>query len=134
MDDLEQLEKDCFSTPWSYDSLVYELSNPLAVFRVAEIGGAVAGYMGMQHIMDEGYICNIAVSPRYRRNGVATALMEVMIDYAKENDMAMMTLEVRPSNTGAREFYKKFDFKQVGERKNFYSNPQENALILTHKF
>lgn len=131
---LEQLEKICFSSPWSFDALVSELSNPLAVFRVAEIDGEVAGYVGMQHIVDEGYICNIAVFPQYRRRGVAASLMDALYEYAKENDMATISLEVRESNGPAQEFYKKFDFEVVGERKNFYSNPQENALIMTKTF
>ncbi len=131
---LEQLEKQCFSTPWSYDALVSELSNPLAVFRVAEIDGQVAGYVGMQHVVDEGYICNIAVFPQYRRLGVATRLMECLMDYAKEQDMEMISLEVRPSNLGAIRFYEKFGFEQEGRRRDFYSNPTEDALILTKRF
>ena len=75
IEELERLEKECFSTPWSFDALVSELSNPLAVFRVAEIGGRVAGYVGMQHIVDEGYICNIAVFPQklwFKNNNTVT--------------------------------------------------------------
>lgn len=131
---LEQLEKQCFSTPWSYDALVSELSNPLAVFRVAEIDGQVAGYVGMQHVVDEGYICNIAVFPQYRRQSVATCLMEHLMDYAKEHDMEMISLEVRPSNEGAIRFYEKFGFEQEGLRRHFYANPTEDALILTKRF
>lgn len=134
IEDLERLEKECFSTPWSFDSLVSELSNPLAVFCVAEIGGQVAGYVGMQHIVDEGYICNIAVFSQYRRRGVATKLMETLSEYAKENEMASISLEVRESNVNAQSFYEKFDFEVVGRRKHFYSNPTEDALIMTKTF
>ena len=73
---LARLEQVCFSSPWSFDALAGELSDPLAVFRVATVNGQVAGYVGMQHILDEGYICNIAVFPEYRRRGVATALCD----------------------------------------------------------
>lgn len=134
IESLEQLEKECFASPWSFDALVSELSNPLAVFRVAEWDGQVAGYVGMQHIVDEGYICNIAVFESYRRKGIATLLMDTLFEYAKENDMAMISLEVRQSNQTAQDFYEKFGFEQEGERKNFYSNPTENALILTRHF
>lgn len=134
IEDLERLEKECFSTPWSFDALVSELSNPLAVFRVAEIDGQVAGYVGMQHIVDEGYICNIAVFERYRRQGVATELMETLERYAKENDMASISLEVRESNVNAQKFYDKFHFEVVGRRKKFYANPTEDALIMTRTF
>lgn len=131
---LERLELECFSTPWSFDALVSELSNPLAVFRVAELDGQVAGYVGMHHIVDEGFICNIAVFPQYRRRGIAARLMESLIDYAKENDMTSISLEVRESNQIARTLYEKFQFEVVGERRNFYANPTENALIMTKTF
>lgn len=131
---LERLEQECFSSPWSFDALVSELSNPLAVFCVAEIDGEVAGYVGMHHIVDEGYICNIAVFSQYRRRGVATALMQALHNYARENDMASISLEVRQSNRIARQFYEKFDFEEVGRRKNFYANPTEDALIMTKSY
>lgn len=75
---LARLEQVCFSSPWSFDALAGELSDRLAVFRVATVNGQVAGYVGMQHILDEGYICNIAVFPKYRRHGVATALLHAL--------------------------------------------------------
>ena len=131
---LERLEQECFSTPWSFDALVSELSNPLAVFRVAELDGEVAGYVGMHHIVDEGYICNIAVFSQYRRRGVATSLMQALDDYARENDMASISLEVRESNQIAQQFYEKFDFEVVGHRKHFYANPTEDALIMTRSY
>lgn len=134
IEDLERLELECFSTPWSFDSLVSELSNPLAVFRVAKVNGQVAGYVGMHHIVDEGFICNIAVFPQYRRRGVATCLMESLIEYAKENDMTSISLEVRESNYSAQALYENFQFEVVGERRNFYANPTEDALIMTKTF
>ena len=130
IDQLERLEKECFSAPWSYDALVSELSNPLAVFRVAQQpDGSVAGYVGMHHIVDEGFICNIAVFSQYRRQGVATALMQELDDYAKENEMASVSLEVRQSN-----LYEKSGFEVVGKRRNFYVNPTEDALIMTKTY
>ncbi|MDR2931472.1 MAG: GNAT family N-acetyltransferase, partial [Oscillospiraceae bacterium] len=68
------LEKACFSEPWSMPGLMAELDNPHAVFLVARMDGAVAGYAGMHHIVDTGYITNIAVHAAYRRKGVAAAL------------------------------------------------------------
>ena len=85
---LARLEQVCFSAPWTFDALAGELSDPLAVFRVATVNGQVAGYVGMQHILDEGYICNIAVFPEYRRRGGGTALLHALDAYAKENGMA----------------------------------------------
>lgn len=129
--EVESLEQECFSNPWSLDSLADELSNPIAVVRTASIDDKVVGYAGMHHIIDEGYITNIAVTQAYRRTGVATALMKELIHYAQENDLRMLTLEVRPSNHAAIEFYKKFDFAQEGRRIHYYTNPTEDALILT---
>ena len=131
---LARLEQVCFSSPWSFDALAGELSDPLAVFRVATVNGQVAGYVGMQHILDEGYICNIAVFPEYRRRGVATALLHALDAYAKENGMASISLEVRQSNEAAQRLYSRFDFETVGRRNHFYQNPTEDALIMTRTY
>lgn len=130
---VEGLERECFDNPWSLDSLAEELSNPLAVFRTAQVDGNVVGYAGMHHIIDEGYITNIAVSQRFRRQGIAAALLQELLDYAEENDLAMMTLEVRPSNAAAISLYEAFDFERIGRRKEYYQNPTEDALIMTRK-
>lgn len=131
--ELVLLERGCFSQPWSEDGFIEELSNPLAVFKVAiEIQSKkVIGYIGMHHILDEGYITNIAVMENFRRKGVAKGLMRSLFEYGKENDMSFITLEVRVSNQNAAEFYEHFGFKTVGTRKNFYNSPTEDAYIMT---
>ncbi len=131
---LAEIEKLCFSRPWSYESLAEELSNPLAVFLVAEEDGAVAGYAGMHHVVDEGYITNVAVRPEFRRRGVATALVHALSAYADENGLTMLTLEVRASNRGAISIYRREGFAQEGERRDFYEDPSEDALILTKRY
>lgn len=73
---LAELEQISFGEPWSVEGLLEELSNPTAVFRVALIDGEVAGYVGMHHIVDEGYVTNIAVFPAYRRQGVCDQIDE----------------------------------------------------------
>lgn len=125
------LERECFSCPWSLDGLVEELSNPMAVFRVAMAGDVVAGYIGMHHVLDEGHIANIAVGEAFRGRGVASGLMDCLIAYAREHALAFLTLEVRPSNKAALALYDKYEFKEEGRRKNFYHNPTEDGLILT---
>ena len=130
---VEALEQECFSNPWSLDALAEELSNPTAVFYVAELGGQVVGYAGMHHIIAEGYITNIAVAVHCRRRGVASALLDALLDYARQNDMQMLTLEVRPSNDSALALYTAFQFSQTGRRKNYYKGPTEDALILTRE-
>ena len=131
---LVELEKNAFAQPWSYEGLLEELSNPLAVFRVAICGGEVAGYVGMHHIVDEGYITNIAVFPAYRRMGVATRLLKHLIRYAKDHEMTMITLEVRVSNEGAIALYEENGFDDEGIRPSFYTDPTEDARIMTRYF
>ena len=131
---LAQLEKECFADPWSEKALAEELTNPNAVFRVALIDEEVAGYVGMLHVLDEGDICNVAVFDKFRRRGVATALIQHLVDYAVENQLSFITLEVRESNMGAQKFYETMGFETIGIRKNFYDNPKEHAILLNKTF
>ena len=128
---LAQLEKECFSAPWSENALMEELSNPNAVFRVALKNGQVAGYVGMLHVLDEGDICNVAVFSQFRRQGIASALLQSLLDYAKEQKMALITLEVRESNQCAQAFYRTMGFEFVGLRKNFYDKPREHGVLMS---
>ena len=131
IEELAEIEKLCFSRPWSYEALAEELSNPLAVFFVAEHDGRAVGYAGMHHILDEGYITNIAVHPDFRRQGFATALIRELDGYADQNDLARLTLEVRASNSVAIAIYRHAGFDDDGVRTGFYENPTEDALILS---
>lgn len=127
------LERECFSNPWSIESLAGELENPLAVYCVAgEVGGTeLAGYAGMHHIIDEGHITNIAVGAPWRRRGVASRLLRALLDYAEQRGLRLLTLEVRPSNLPAITLYEAFGFRHAGTRRNYYRSPLEDALILT---
>lgn len=131
LDDLAELERLVFSRPWSYDGLAQELHNPLAVFFVAqsESSGRSIGYMGMHHILNECALSNIAVHPDYRRRGIASALMQNALKYAKLNRVSRLTLEVRLSNTPAISLYRRFGFKCDGIRPGFYDSPKEDAAI-----
>ncbi len=131
LDALAQLEKICFSRPWSRKMLSEELENNCAAFLVALDGEAVVGYAGVMVMADEGYITNVAVFPEYRGQGVAGQLMQVFCNFAAGNKLAFLTLEVRPSNEAALALYRKFGFEEVGRRKNYYDLPKEDALILT---
>ena len=135
LEDLERLERICFSRPWSKRMLGEELENQCAAFLVAEDeSGKVLGYAGLLVMMDEGYITNVAVFPEYRRLGVAAKIIEVYMNFAKANQLAFLTLEVRPSNAAAIALYQRFGFEEVGRRKNYYDLPKEDALILTRYF
>ena len=128
---LAEIERACFSTPWSEASLAAELQKPGAVFLVAELDGETAGYAGMNWVLDEGYMDNVAVLPAFRRQGVARALMEALAARARELGLSFLTLEVRLSNTEAAALYRGLGFREAGRRRNFYARPTEDALILT---
>ena len=133
LESLEQLERICFSRPWSRKMLAEELENQCAAFLVAEdaVTGDVLGYAGLLVAADEGYITNVAVDPSRRRQGVAAQLLQVFDNFARGNQLAFLTLEVRPSNTAAIALYQGFGFREVGRRRNYYDLPKEDALILT---
>ena len=135
LEELERLERICFSRPWSKRMLGEELENQCAAFLVAEDeSGSVLGYAGLLVMLDEGYITNVAVFPEYRRLGVAAKIIDVYMNFAAANDLAFLTLEVRPSNEAAIALYRRFGFEEVGRRKNYYDLPKEDALILTRYF
>lgn len=129
-----EIEKECFSSPWSAEGLQSELSNPSAEFYVLETEGTVAAYMGMHIVLDECYIANVAVKKAFRKKGFGKALVENALSVAAEKGCSFITLEVRVSNLAAVSLYEKCGFLCLGERKNFYSQPTENALIMTKYF
>lgn len=130
--EINELEKLCFSLPWSRQALISQLPDDMHMF-IAAIGddGQVLGYVGMMYVLDEGYISNVAVSPEHRRLGIADALINALIDRANEKDLSFVTLEVRKSNVPAIELYIKNGFSEVGLRKNYYTKPTEDAILMT---
>lgn len=129
--EIAEIEKLCFSTPWTENGLREELSNSYARFFVALSGGAVAGYIGAHNIVGEVYITNVAVSPDFRRKGVAQGLVSFLLDFSEAENADFVTLEVRESNEAAQSLYKKAGFQVVGKRKDFYELPKENAVLMT---
>lgn len=126
-----EIERECFSSPWSENALKEETENPNARFFVAISDGKVVGYGGMHSVLGENYIDNIAVAHTYRRKGVATAILAVLEETAEKEDGIFITLEVRESNTVAINLYEKSGYKRVGTRKKFYTFPTEDAAIMT---
>ena len=132
LDEVAALERACFPDPWSRNMLKEELENDLAAFLVAlDEQEAVAGYAGLQVVLDEGYILNVAVRPDCRRQGVAGKLLQVFLNFARGNRLSFLTLEVRASNYPAIALYGSRGFRGAGRRKNYYEHPREDAVIMT---
>ena len=131
IDQVCEIEKMCFSSPWSKNSFIDEInSNICARYFVADEGGKVLGYGGMWLIINEAHITNIAVHPGYRRNHVGSNLLFSMMKAANDElGINRMTLEVRKSNHSAQSMYHKFGFLVAGERKKYYDD-NEDACIM----
>ena len=127
---IAELEKRCFSDPWSEKSIASEVHNPLAYWLVAEDGGEILGYIGSQSVLDAADVMNLAVSPDHRRKGIGEKLIKALTRYLQENGVIALLLEVRVSNAPAIRLYEKLGFVQVGRRPRYYTNPREDALIL----
>ena len=133
LDAVAEIEKICFSLPWSKEAITKELLNKLAYYQCATVNNAVVGYMGMWKICDEGHITNVAVLPEYRKKGIASMLISKMIDVCKCSEIYNVTLEARESNIEAIKLYEKFGFESAGKRPNYYQRPNESAIIMWKK-
>ena len=133
IDDITEIEKRCFSRPWTKESIASAKENGTSFF-VFESQGKAVGYVGISAVLDEGYITNIAVLPEYRNKGVASSLLKRLDSFAIEKALAFISLEVRKSNNTAISLYEKFGYKTEGCRKSFYDDPREDALIMTKRF
>ena len=129
---IAKLEEKCFTDPWTQEMFIELLSNPLAVFITALNGEEVVGYAGIYHILTEGQLMNIAVKEEYRRQGIAEKMFDSLLEYAKENDIELITLEVRKENIPAISFYEKIGFEKVGERPGYYSHPTDDAVLMNY--
>ena len=135
LDAVAELERTCFTVPWSRNMLAEELDNALSAFLVAlDENGRVVGYAGLQVVLDEGYITNVAVRPDCRRCGIAGKLLDVFERFAAGNRLSFLTLEVRESNYAAIALYGRHGYRGVGRRKNYYEHPKEDAVIMTRDF
>ncbi len=124
-----EVEKECFASPWSEKSIAEELENPQAHFFVADVGGEIAGYMGTISVFGECSVTNIAVKENWRNKGIASSILHRAILNCAYLGDDFITLEVRKSNASAISLYEKFGFQKMGERKNFYRLPTEDAYI-----
>ncbi|MGI6204573.1 MAG: ribosomal protein S18-alanine N-acetyltransferase [Anaerovoracaceae bacterium] len=128
---IAEIDRACFAAPWSLDAFRTELErNRVAFYLVGEIGGRIAGYAGLWWLEDEGHITNVAVHPDFRGSGVATCLLDCLIDFCEKEGITAFTLEVRPSNEKAIRLYEKFAFVTIGRRRKYYDDNGEDALIM----
>ena len=130
LNDVAELERTCFSNPWSRNMLAEELENACSAFLVAldAENGSVVGYAGLLAV------AKMAVRPDCRRGGVAGQLLDVFIRFADGSGLAFLTLEVRESNYAAIALYGSRGFRGEGRRKNYYDHPKEDAIIMTKEF
>ena len=125
-----EMERQCFSDPWSEKSVASELDNPLSLWLIAEADGVVAGYVGSQTVLDSADMMNLAVSQDFRRQGIGEQLVNSLTEALAEKGVKTLLLEVRISNEPAKELYQKLGFEIVGKRARYYEKPWEDALIL----
>ncbi|MEW9096365.1 MAG: ribosomal protein S18-alanine N-acetyltransferase [Clostridiaceae bacterium] len=130
IDDICEINDLSFSVPWSRMSVENEIVNENSLYLVILKDDKVIGYAGIWIILDEGHITNIAVHPNYRSIGIASALLEELIEQCRRHAVHSMTLEVRKSNIIAQKLYEKFNFVNEGIRKNYYSDNGEDAIIM----
>ncbi len=133
LEQIEKIEKACFSLPWTVEQLRSQLKDSQHEFIAAKDDeGRVLGYVGMMYVLDEGYISNVAVAPEARRQGISDELIGELMRRSRFLGLAFVTLEVRCGNAAAIALYKKHGFVPVGRRKNYYDFPREDAILMTH--
>lgn len=125
-----QIEAECFSNPWSHDAFIAELSNPGAVNLWLPNPTMILPDLSISVLFDRASVNNIAVKKVYRRQGVGKALLNAAIAYCRDNRLHLLMLEVRKSNLSAIALYEQFGFQAVGFRKRFYSDPEEDAILM----
>lgn len=130
LDGIQRIADMSFTFPWTRESMEKELSNEMAHYLVAEFDGKVVGYVGYWQVLDEGHIMNVAVDKAYRGQGIATRLVNAMIDSGTPLGILYWTLEVRVSNAAAIRVYENAGFTSAGIRPRYYSHPEEDANIM----
>jgi [ribosomal protein S18]-alanine N-acetyltransferase len=131
IDQIVNIEKLSFTIPWSKDAFYNELNkNQYATYLLIEDDEKIIGYCGVWIVIDEAHITNIAILPDYRGRKLGEALLGKVIEMAKEMGAKSMTLEVRVSNSVAQNLYRKFGFENGGIRKGYYTDNQEDALVM----
>ncbi|MFS8188123.1 ribosomal protein S18-alanine N-acetyltransferase [Rossellomorea marisflavi] len=131
VDAVMEIEEQSFTVPWSREAFISEMEeNHLSMYIVIEDEGQIAGYCGVWIVVDEAHITNVAVLPSHRGKGYGELLMRKIMEMAIESGARVMTLEARVSNVPAQSLYRKLGFQDGGIRKRYYSDNQEDALVM----
>lgn len=134
VDDIVNIENISFTVPWSKKTFLEAMESKHISTSVLEEDEAICGFCCMMAIGCEAELLNIAVLPEHRRKGYAALLLEKELLSLSENGVEDVFLEVRESNSPARRLYERFGFCEIGVRKNYYSQPKENAVLMQKKF
>ena len=127
--DVARLEKEIFSDPWSENAIRESMEQSQLLSALED--GVLVGYLIVYYVLEDGEIARIAVESDFRRNGVASRLMKELAFICADNGVNKLLLDVRESNESAKAFYKKKGFVLDGVRKNYYTNPTENAILMS---
>lgn len=125
-----EIEKASMPSPWSKELFEEELHRDAAQYFVAEVDGKVAGYMGYWEAPEEAHIINLAIGPEFRQKGLGLQMMDYCLGFASKRGAKLATLEVRQSNEAAQRLYEKAGFRTVAIRKKYYSDNQEDAVVM----
>lgn len=136
VDAVLRIEALAFSTPWTREMFLQEAQRPdISRIFVARLGGAgepgaVAGYLCLWVVGDELHINNVAVDPAFRRQGIASRLLEAALEHGRRRGARRAVLEVRSSNVAAQALYRRYGFAPIAVRRRYYSRPTEDALVM----
>lgn len=131
IDKIAELERQIFTDAWSKRALLTSYERKKTILLGAYWGECLIGYLIVYHVLDEGEIVRIAVSEKFRRQGAAGCLLRELESFCKEQGIIKMMLEVRESNEAAVAFYKEYGFTEDGIRRNYYTNPREDAVLMS---
>ena len=125
-----EIEKLCFSDPWSKQSFAEGIKNGYQKYFVALESEKIIGYIALFHIFEEGEVLNLATLPTERNKGIASTLLDYSFDLLKSLGVDRVTLEVRESNKAARSLYEKYGFSPISVRKKYYTLPVEDGIVM----
>ena len=129
--EVARLEKEIFSDPWSENAVRESMEQSQTLLLSALKDGVLVGYLIVYYVLEDGEIARIAVESDFRRKGVASRLLKELAFICADNGVNKLLLDVRESNESAKAFYEKKGFVLDGVRKNYYTNPTENAILMS---